>query len=594
VASTLANFPVVLSVTDPNLISVSNGGFVGRPDGTDILFTASDGSTQLNHEIETYNPATGKLIAWVQIPFLEPNLNTVIYMYYGNPLAPTQANPPGTWDINYQGVWHLANGTTLNTADTVSGITGSPYGVAPGPGEIGGGLNVGAGLNFLRYSGQTLSSVDGTDKTISLWVNPSSLSLAGLVDKTFDSGGASYGGWGLWLQSNGRASWWVRDSGSLNDNGSAVVPTNTWTYLTATWSASTKTASFYVNGVLNSALQNTSIAPQSSGGEPMILGAARNGTEYSLPGSMDEVRVSNAVRSAGWIQTEFSNQVAPSTFLSVGPQLYLNPPAPLTVSYGGSNYVFGYVGVPLSVAFFPSGGVPPYTWTFSLFALSELGLTGSASGILTGTPNQLTSPTGDAIMAGVTDRAGTTISWTFNMIVQSGSNLPGVSCSASPNPALPGQTVTFTAFGGGGVPPYIYAWGGAIGGGGYSSSTTKSFLPVGTGLYTATVAMKDTVNPVTTTSCTVSVQGGGSPLSVTTSTPLPSGVAGTAYSQYLNASGGTPPYSWALVSGSLPPVLAANRKPSPICIPIQLPPVSYPTRAWREPWLMASLSMAPD
>ena len=35
-------------------------------------------------------------------------------------------------------------------------------------------------------------------------------------------------------------------------------------------------------------------------------------------GSEDEGRVSNAVRSTDWIQTEYNNQSSPSTFFSVG------------------------------------------------------------------------------------------------------------------------------------------------------------------------------------------------------------------------------------------------------------------------------------
>lgn len=45
-----------------------------------------------------------------------------------------------------------------------------------------------------------------------------------------------------------------------------------------------------------------------------------------------------------------------------------------------------------------------------------------------------------------------------------------------------------------------------------------------------------------------------SPLAVTTSS-LPNGVAGVAYSQTLQASGGVPPYTWSIVSSSLPPGL---------------------------------------
>ena len=39
-------------------------------------------------------------------------------MYYGNPASGAQQNAAGVWDSNYQGVWHLGNGTALSTADS--------------------------------------------------------------------------------------------------------------------------------------------------------------------------------------------------------------------------------------------------------------------------------------------------------------------------------------------------------------------------------------------------------------------------------------------------------------------------------------------
>ena len=42
----------------------------------------------------------------------------------------------------------------------------------------------------------------------------------------------------------------------------------------------------------------------------------------------------------------------------------------------------------------------------------------------------------------------------------------------------------------------------------------------------------------------------GAPLTVATTSPLPGGTQGAAYNQTLTAGGGTPPYSWTLVSGS--------------------------------------------
>jgi len=78
---------VLISVTDANLKTVANGGGVGKSDGTDIVFTASDGVTKLDHEIESYNASTGLFISWVRIPALSPTAETVIYAYYGNASA---------------------------------------------------------------------------------------------------------------------------------------------------------------------------------------------------------------------------------------------------------------------------------------------------------------------------------------------------------------------------------------------------------------------------------------------------------------------------------------------------------------------------
>ncbi len=48
------------------------------------------------------------------------------------------------------------------------------------------------------------------------------------------------------------------------------------------------------------------------------------------------------------------------------------------------------------------------------------------------------------------------------------------------------------------------------------------------------------------------------PLTITTTSPLNTGVLGVAYSQTLEASGGTTPYSWSIASGSLPSPLALS------------------------------------
>src|SRR4029077_12592825 len=126
-SSSLTNFPMVFSVTDPNLKTVANGGSVGRTDGKDILFTASDGVTKLNYQMEFYNPSNGNTIAWAQIPSVSTTVDTLVYIYYGNASASDQTNALGTWDSNYKAVYHLADNAATTT---VTDSTGANNGAA--------------------------------------------------------------------------------------------------------------------------------------------------------------------------------------------------------------------------------------------------------------------------------------------------------------------------------------------------------------------------------------------------------------------------------------------------------------------------------
>src|SRR4051794_22495820 len=64
------NFPVLISLTDANLKTTANGGHVTNSSGYDIIFTSSDCSVQLNHQLEKYDATTGEYIAWVRVPSL--------------------------------------------------------------------------------------------------------------------------------------------------------------------------------------------------------------------------------------------------------------------------------------------------------------------------------------------------------------------------------------------------------------------------------------------------------------------------------------------------------------------------------------------
>ena len=152
--------------------------------------------------------------------------------------------------------------------------------------------------------------------------------------------------------------------------------------------------------------------------------------------------------------------------------------------------------------------------------------------------------------------------------------LAGCSSSGGNSPPNPGQstnlTVTTTSLPGGtvgaaysgavaasgGTTPYTYSAGSLPNGLTMSSTTgmitgTPTQSSVGTASATIKVTDSSKPSPQSATS-TLSIKISPASLAVTTSS-LPGGTAGSPYpSTTLQASGGLPPYSWALSAGNLP------------------------------------------
>ncbi len=94
-----------------------------------------------------------------------------------------------------------------------------------------------------------------------------------------------------------------------------------------------------------------------------------------------------------------------------------------------------------------------------------------------------------------------------------------------------------------------------------SSTGVISGTATQSGSFPFTVQAQDSSSPVQTAThqytISVSASSSGSSISITTSS-MPPGTVGTSYSKTLTASGGTSPYSWTIVSGTLPAGLSLN------------------------------------
>jgi hypothetical protein len=323
------NFPMLFNSTDSLLKSTTHGGHVTNANGYDIIFTSDAAGTQkLNHEIEFYNGSTGQFIAWVQVPKVSHNTDTVIYLFYGNSgITTSQENKTGVWDSNYRGVWHLPNGTILTANDsTAHANNASSLNSATATlGKIDGASSLGAQTSA-AISVPDASSLDitGTSMTLSAWINPAANTqsqFARIVAKEVAKNADPYVVYALYRAANSpqvifQLSGGTPKSGALASG--ATLTAGVWTYVVGTYDGSN--VRLYANGT-QIASASTSISIGTST-RPLGIGYDTEYAQEGFVGTIDEVRISSIARSSDWITTEFNNQIKPSTFYSLGSEVF--------------------------------------------------------------------------------------------------------------------------------------------------------------------------------------------------------------------------------------------------------------------------------
>jgi hypothetical protein len=326
-----ANFPVLVTLTDANLKTVTNGGHVQSANGYDIIFIAADGSTKLDHEIEKYDGTTGTLVAWVRIPSLSSTTDTNLYMYFGNLAATDSQNKTGVWNENgannFKAVWHLGEaGTNPTVNDSTSNANNSSTQAwTSGTGMIGGGGVFNGSSQYIDVgSGSSLNFDASGSFSAGAWIKSSfsSGSANDIIVNSWIASGANPG-WTFYTEgAAGKLKFYASRGANLGYFiGSRVVADNTWHYVSMTYN--NQTVTFYVDGVYDasgSLSSNIGSGAMNTSGYKSLLGANyntsnNNFTNY-INGSIDEVRVSSVARSADWIKAEYNNVSSPSTFIT--------------------------------------------------------------------------------------------------------------------------------------------------------------------------------------------------------------------------------------------------------------------------------------
>lgn len=316
-AANFSNFVMLVNRTDTNWRTTSNGGHIEQADGGDILFSANDGTTKLDHEIESYNPTTGELVAWVEIPTLDYNDDTDIYVYYGNSTGVAdQSDPAGTWAADYAAVWHLQEDVVdeQSSGSHNDSTSNNNDGSQSGNVEVVGKIGLGQQFDGVddTISVPDVNSLDITRGTLSAWVNFSNLDNVNfpvLLAKSPVNGAYMLG-----LDFDNTPYWRIHNGSVQTADDTNEAQLSTWEYLTGTYDGGLMY--FYRNGILAATLPAPGNITNSSGN--FFMGTSDGTASNAFAGILDEVRISSTVRSRSWIQTEYNNQNSPSTFYTVG------------------------------------------------------------------------------------------------------------------------------------------------------------------------------------------------------------------------------------------------------------------------------------
>ncbi|WP_174240918.1 putative Ig domain-containing protein, partial [Granulicella sp. S190] len=223
--------------------------------------------------------------------------------------------------------------------------------------------------------------------------------------------------------------------------------------------------------------------------------------------------------------------------------------APTLLTITNATLPSGTIGSAYSHALQAAGGTSPYAWSLTSGAMPA-GLTLTTSGSVLGTPTASgTFPFTATVTDDATPQQTKSVQVTL-VIVPAGLSLNTASLPSGT--VNTGYSVALQATGG--TTPYSWSiTSGSLPTGliFVSSTGIVSGIPTVTGTFNFTIAVTDAGTPAQSKSVPYSLTITPATLTITSST-LPSGTNGSAYSNSLEAAGGSAPYTWSVTTGSLP------------------------------------------
>ncbi|MCE9557059.1 MAG: DUF2341 domain-containing protein, partial [Planctomycetes bacterium] len=289
--TTLKDFPLLVHL-DKDFFDFSQA----KPRGEDLRFSLPGGDS-LPYQIEDWDPAKGVASIWVRMPVVKGNARQEIKLHWGNPEAESESSGKAVFNETngYLSVWHMTHPVKDETGKLQSvdrGTTDAAGMVGPAR-HFPGGKGIFCGDKIVGYpEGSSPSTTEA------------------------------------WLKSevaNGRVLGWGNEQGQgkviLNYRspphirmecyfsgadvaGKSAVPRSQWVHVVHTYQKGESL--LYVNGVLDGVTKTDGAPLNIRTPARMWIGGWYD--VYDFAGDVDEVRISNVIRSADWARLQFENQ----------------------------------------------------------------------------------------------------------------------------------------------------------------------------------------------------------------------------------------------------------------------------------------------
>lgn len=327
-----------------------------QADGDDILFTASDGITKLDHFIEVFDNSNQYFVAFVRIPSLDKDANSTFYLYYGNSTCENQEATTDVFNSNY-GLFY-----DMNQADPVDRtINGrSYYGDVGDP--AGNTDTYGTEVQFDGDDAWNLQDIDYWEQEWSIRTHSAVFKTGADITtrQTILAEGGGTNGCLLYIRdSKIYARWWSESKGWGGDHlvtdttapgvaADGTISTNTAYYVTIVYSYPGN-YSFYVNGVEQDTAVATTVAINAHGGNGGIAYTGTYSKDFDngsasgqyFTGDIREVVITDDAWSLNRHKTWYNNAADNSNFWTVGAE---SEPSGATGGFSGhDNEIAEYI-----------------------------------------------------------------------------------------------------------------------------------------------------------------------------------------------------------------------------------------------------------